>query len=107
MMMKRSALVMGTSRDRIASASSNPQHSPLQRAATIQGVADPIPRATRILRLPQAQDLVGLRRSTIYSRIQNGEFPRPIKLGRTSGWIQAEIETWLNIQIEQSRRVQP
>jgi prophage regulatory protein len=107
MMMKRSAFLVGTSRDCTASASSNAQQSALQRAATSQGVADPMPRATRIIRLPQVQDLVGLRRSTIYNRIQNGEFPRPIKLGRTSGWVQAEIETWLSTQIEQSRRVQP
>ena len=107
MMMKRSAFVVGTTRDCTASASSNEQQSALQRAATIQGVPDLIPRATRILRLPQVQDLVGLRRSTIYNRMQNGEFPRPIKLGRTSGWVQAEIEAWLSTQIEESRRIQP
>ena len=105
MMMKRSTFLVGTSRDCTASASSNAQHSAQQNTTTIQGVPDVMPRTTRILRLPQVQDLVGLRRSTIYNRIQHGEFPRPIKLGRTSGWVQAEIETWLSSQIEQSRRV--
>jgi prophage regulatory protein len=53
-------------------------------------------RATSILRRKQVQERTGLSRSTIYLRIQEGTFPRPINLGaRAVGWIEQEIESWL------------
>jgi prophage regulatory protein len=47
----------------------------------------------------------GLSRSTIYLRVAEGDFPKPISLGgyRAVGWIEAEINDWLNTQIEASR----
>ena len=38
----------------------------------------------RILRLPQVEDATGESRSTIYKRISEGAFPRPVKLGAKS-----------------------
>lgn len=50
----------------------------------------------KILRLNNVKEKTGLSRSTIYSKIQNGEFPKQIKLGaRMVGWIENEIEEWL------------
>jgi len=58
----------------------------------------------RFLRLPDVRAKTGLGRSTIYLRIEQGTFPRPIKLGeRAVGWIQAEIDTWVAQRIEASR----
>jgi len=58
-----------------------------------------------ILRLPNVKASTGLSRSTIYLRISQGIFPKPVKLGgRAVGWVQAEIEEWLRQQIEASRR---
>ena len=35
-------------------------------------------------------------RSSIYAKIQRGEFPRPVELGPNSrGWVEAEITEWL------------
>ncbi len=49
-----------------------------------------------ILRRKQVEKRTGLSRSTIYLRIQEGAFPRPIKLGaRAVGWLENEIEAWL------------
>ena len=57
-----------------------------------------------ILRLPAVKSRTGLARSTIYLRIAQGAFPTQISLGgRTIGWVESEIETWLTNQIEQSR----
>ena len=54
-----------------------------------------------ILRRKQVEKRTGLSRSTIYLRIQNGTFPRPIKLGaRAVGWLENEIEAWLTARIE-------
>ena len=61
----------------------------------------------RILRRKQVESRTGLSRSTIYSRIQEGSFPRPIDLGggRAVGWIEAEIEAWLQTRIAWSRKL--
>ncbi|MCF6355964.1 MAG: AlpA family transcriptional regulator [Candidatus Polarisedimenticolaceae bacterium] len=58
-----------------------------------------------ILRLPAVKTRTGLSRSTIYLRISEDSFPRPISLGgRAVGWIEAEIDGWLEQQIEASRK---
>lgn len=62
---------------------------------------------TAILRLPAVKSRTGLSRSTIYLRIKEGTFPTPISLGaRAVGWIDSEIEKWLEKQIESSRSEQ-
>lgn len=50
-----------------------------------------------ILRRKQVESRTGLSRSTIYLRIQEGTFPKPIKLGgsRAVGWLENEITAWL------------
>ena len=53
-----------------------------------------------MLRLPDVQHLTGLSRSTIYLRIQQGSFPRQIKLGaRAVGWLGSEIQDWIELRI--------
>ena len=54
-----------------------------------------------ILRLPAVKATIGLSRSTIYLRIAEGTFPRPVSLGaRAVGWLQSDIEEWLRQRIE-------
>ena len=54
-----------------------------------------------ILRRKQVEKRTGLSRSTIYLRIQEGTFPKPINLGaRAVGWLENEIEAWLTSRIE-------
>ena len=58
-----------------------------------------------ILRLPAVKARTGLSRSTLYLRISEGRFPKAISLGgRAVGWIEAEVNDWLNQQIETSRK---
>lgn len=60
-----------------------------------------------ILRLPTVKARTGLSRSTIYLRIAEGSFPKPVSLGgRAVGWIEAEVNDWLNQQIEASRKAE-
>lgn len=57
-----------------------------------------------ILRLPAVKARTGLSRSTIYLRISKGAFPKPVNLGlRAVGWLETEIDAWLNERIEISR----
>ena len=58
-----------------------------------------------ILRLPAVKASTGLSRSTIYLRVSQGTFPKPVSLGgRAVGWLEAEIQEWLPRQIEASRK---
>jgi len=57
-----------------------------------------------ILRLPAVKARTGLSRSTIYLRVAEGKFPKPISLGaRAVGWVDVEVDAWLAGQIELSR----
>ena len=59
---------------------------------------------THILRLPNVKARTGLSRSTIYLRISQNLFPSPISLGgRTVGWIESEINDWIEEQVNISR----
>lgn len=61
--------------------------------------------AIAILRLPTVKARTGLSRSTIYLRISEGRFPKPVSLGsRAVGWIESEVNDWVNQQIEASRK---
>ena len=58
----------------------------------------------RILRLPEVLARTGLSRSTIYVRLDQGRFPRPVSLGaRAVGWIEAEVDEWIRDRIAASR----
>jgi prophage regulatory protein len=58
-----------------------------------------------ILRLPAVKASTGLSRSTIYLRVSQGTFPRPVSLGgRAVGWVEAEIQSWLAERIAASRK---
>lgn len=59
---------------------------------------------TFILRLNDVKERTGLPRSTIYLRISQGSFPKPVNLGgRTVGWVEAEVQQWLDLQLANRR----
>ena len=61
--------------------------------------------AETIMRLPAVIASIGLSRSSIYQRVSEGTFPRPISLGtRAVGWLRSDIENWVSQRIEQSRQ---
>ncbi|MBE5214769.1 MULTISPECIES: helix-turn-helix transcriptional regulator [Pectobacteriaceae] len=45
----------------------------------------------------------GMTDKWFYKLIKDGEFPQPIKLGRSSRWLRSEVETWMQQRIEHSR----
>ncbi|MCB1633832.1 MAG: AlpA family transcriptional regulator [Xanthomonadales bacterium] len=73
-------------------------------------MSDPYYAAIRIIRRCQLETLVGLKRSTIYDKLNpkspryDPTFPKPIRLGGNSvGWVASEVEAWLQQQIQASR----
>lgn len=57
------------------------------------------------LKLNEVEERVCLKRSAIYSMIQAGDFPAPIKLmpGR-SAWLVDDVDAWVKSRIEASRK---
>lgn len=59
---------------------------------------------SRIIRRPEVQHLTGLSRSTLYARIAEGNFPKPVPLGgRLVGWLESDIQNWINSCSEASQ----
>ncbi|MCW0939651.1 AlpA family phage regulatory protein [Citrobacter freundii] len=38
-----------------------------------------------------------------YKMIQEGKFPKPVKFGRSSRWIEREVKEWLEARVNDSR----
>ena len=54
----------------------------------------------RILRRPEVEERTGLKRSSLYSAIKNGEFPAPIKISeRSVGWTESSINDWIESRV--------
>lgn len=64
------------------------EHAPLQNE---------VQNRTRLIRLPEVMNRVGLKRSAIYQRMSEGRFPRSRSMGsRCTVWVESEIDEWLN-----------
>lgn len=53
----------------------------------------------RFLPLPQVQARTSVCKATLYELIREGQFPKPIKLGRKSVWLEAEVDQWMRDRI--------
>jgi prophage regulatory protein len=55
------------------------------------------PNFPRLLRLRDVERFAGIRRTQIYQHVQDGTFPRPIKItdgGRAIAWPEEELVAW-------------
>lgn len=69
-------------------------------------MSDTIKNALCILRRKQVEQRTGLSRSTLYLKISNKEFPASVSLGaRAVGWLEADVDAWLQGRIDASRGV--
>ena len=66
----------------------------------------------RFIRLPEVLTRTGYGRTTIYRKMEDGSFPRSVKLGgpledsnafdcRAVAWIEDEVEQWIDSRIEE------
>lgn len=61
-----------------------------------------------ILRLPAIKARTALSRSSIYKLVAQHAFPQPVRLGlRSVGWLEAEIDDWLERRVSESRNSSP
>lgn len=68
----------------------------------------PQSQADRFLRLPAVEQLVGIKRSTIYRQVAAAVFPKPIRLGpNTVAWRESEIHAWMAEKVTASTEAHP
>ena len=76
-----------------------PSHHEREQRRDARRNEQPRPRR-KILRLPEVSERTGRSRSSIYDDIADGTFPGPIPLGRRAvGWLEEEIDDWLDARI--------
>ena len=52
--------------------------------------------ADRILRINSVLERTGLTRSTLYRKVERGEFPKQVKIAqRCAGWRESAVKEWL------------
>lgn len=56
-----------------------------------------------LLPLPAVKARVGMGKTKIYEEIKAGAFPKCIKNGRSSVWIESEIADWIEKKILRAR----
>jgi prophage regulatory protein len=55
-----------------------------------------ISQPERLLRMPEVEKLCGLKRSSIYRRVSDGTFVRPVSLGgRAVGFPASQVQQWI------------
>jgi prophage regulatory protein len=55
----------------------------------------------RLVRLPEVKDRTGLSRTSIYRKMEAGEFPLAIKLSTNAvAWRETELEQWIAAPME-------
>jgi predicted DNA-binding transcriptional regulator AlpA len=57
----------------------------------------------RLERMADLESRVGLKKSQLWKLIREGRFPAPIKCGRSSLFIAAEVDGWIQARIRESR----
>lgn len=58
-------------------------------------VPDAVNAPSRLLRLPDVLDRIGLRRSRLYDLVARGRFPQPVQLSsRAVAWHESEVDAW-------------
>lgn len=62
-------------------------------------------KPSRILRINAVLDRTGLSRSTLYRKMERGDFPRQVKISdRCAGWFEAHVEHWLHNRMSDHAR---
>lgn len=59
----------------------------------------------KLIRRNEVERITGLKRSSIYLKIKEGDFPKPIKIGlRAVAWLEADIAGWIAAKVEKAKR---
>lgn len=57
----------------------------------------------KLVDMPFITKFTGLTDKWFYKLMSEGKFPKPIKMGRSSRWLESEVKSWLMARITESR----
>jgi prophage regulatory protein len=56
-----------------------------------------MPTPSKLIRIEEVSNITTLAKSTIWAKVANGAFPKPIKLGaNVSVWRESDIVDWID-----------
>jgi prophage regulatory protein len=55
-----------------------------------------------LMRIPQILEVMPVSKSKFWLMVQKGEFPKPIKIGRSSFWTIDQVQTFIRERTKQS-----
>jgi len=55
-----------------------------------------------LMRIPQILEIMPISRATFCSMVKNGEFPKPIKIGRLSLWTQEQVQAYMRQKVKEA-----
>ena len=55
-----------------------------------------------LMRIPQILEIMPISRATFCSMVKKGEFPKPIKIGRSSLWTQEQVQTYMRQKVKEA-----
>ncbi|MDR4514910.1 AlpA family phage regulatory protein [Nitrosomonas sp.] len=67
--------------------------------SALQQPLQPTLSPERLINLDEVEKQTGFKSSYIYSQIQLGKFPKPVKVGAASRWRESEVQSWIIKQI--------
>jgi len=53
-----------------------------------------------LIKLAEVQKRTALCRSSIYAKVAAGTFPKPVKQGASSVWVDTEVQAWIDALID-------
>lgn len=57
----------------------------------------------KLIRLPQVMEMTGRGRTATLDDVRAGRFPKPIKVGSATLWLESEVQGWIADRVRQSR----
>jgi len=76
----------------------------LQVATANQPAPDSVPAPpVRLLDLSQCLDRIGVGKTWFFAEVKAGRAPTPVRLGRSSRWVEAEIQQFITDRINAYR----
>lgn len=61
----------------------------------------------RLIRLPEVLERVSLKKTAVYKMMAEDQFPRPVKLGQASAWVEQEVNDWISARLSERPASRP
>ena len=55
-----------------------------------------------LMRIPQILEIMPISRATFCSMVKKGEFPKPIKIGRSSLWTKEQVQAYMRQKVKEA-----